>query len=83
MASPRSAAGTSLTTLAVEPDLAGARLLQPGDDAQQRRLAAAGRADEDDELAVRDVEVDVVEHLDRAEGFRDAAEAEVGHRPLT
>ena len=36
---------------------------QAGDHAQQRRLAAARRADEDDELALLDREVDA---LDRA-----------------
>ena len=47
-------------------------LLEPGDDAQQRRLAAAGRADEDDELAVGDIEVDALEDVDLAEGLLDA-----------
>ena len=46
---------------AVELDDAGRRVLEPGDQPQQRGLAAARGADEDDELAVLDVEVDVRE----------------------
>ena len=36
-----------------------------------------------DELAVLHVEVDVVDDLDPAEGFADAAQAQIRHRPLT
>ena len=43
-------------------------LLEPRDHAQRRRLAASGRPDEDHELAVADVEVDVV-HGTRAVGI--------------
>ena len=43
---------------AVDDDLAAAGVLEAGDQPQQRGLAAARRADEDDELAVVDVEVD-------------------------
>ena len=39
-------------------------LLEPGDHAQKGRLAAPGRADEHHELAVMDVERDVVDRLD-------------------
>ena len=42
------------------------RLLEIGDDAQERRLAAARRADERDELALLDVEIDVGERDDVA-----------------
>ncbi|MNT16253.1 hypothetical protein D3C72_1513440 [compost metagenome] len=35
-------------------------VLEPGDHAQQRGLAAAGGADEHDELAVPDVDIDVM-----------------------
>ncbi len=42
-----------------DPDLALADLLEAGDHAQRRRLAAARRPDEDDELPVVDVEVQV------------------------
>ena len=44
----------------------GGDVLEPGDHAQQRRLAAAGRADEDDELAVADPQAHVVDGGDAA-----------------
>src|SRR5919198_640608 len=49
--------------LAVDLELARGDLLQPGDRAQQGRLAAARRPDKDDELARFDVEVDAVENV--------------------
>ena len=61
--------------LAVDADLAAGRPVEPGDLPQQRGLAAAGRADEDHELAVDDLEVDVVQHVDRAEGFAELGRA--------
>ena len=48
---------------AVDRDRAAGRLLEIGDDAQQRGLAAARRADERDELAPADGEVDVGQRL--------------------
>ena len=83
MASPRSAAGTSLTRLPSMQDVAAADLLEAGDDAQQRGLAAAGGADEDDELAVRDVEVDAVDDVDGAEGLLDVDELQLSHGSTT
>ena len=65
--------------LAADEDLAGGRLLETRDGAQQRGLAAAGRPDEDDELAVLDVEVDIVDHLYRAKTFVDAAQLQFSH----
>ena len=50
--------------LAVDQQLAAGDRLEPGDHAQQRRLAAARGADEDGELAGIDVEVDAVDDLD-------------------
>ena len=52
---------------AIDQHAAGTRVLEPRDDAQQRGLAAAGRADEDDEFAVLHVEVDALQHVDVAE----------------
>jgi hypothetical protein len=52
--------------LAVEHDAAGIGPDEAADDVEERRLAAAGVADDRDELAVRDVEVDAAEHLLRA-----------------
>ena len=53
-----------------DPQLAARDVLEPGDHPQRRRLPAAGGADEDHELAVLDLEVElldgfvaVVEHL--------------------
>ena len=60
---------------AVDADLAAGRPVEPGDLPQQRGLAAARRADEDHQLAVDDVEVDVLQHVHRAVGL-----AEVGQR---
>ena len=49
-------------------DRAGARLEQAGDQLEQGRLAAARRADDADDLARGDLEVDALEHLELAEG---------------
>src|SRR3954463_5164784 len=51
---------------APELDLPAARRKQPGEDLEQSRLAATRRSDESDELALPDVEVDVLEGEDRA-----------------
>ena len=47
--------------LALELDQPGRRLLEAADHPQGRRLAAAGRPEEAEELAVLDLEVDVVD----------------------
>ena len=57
---PRSAPGP-IDEVAVDAHLARRRTLEAADDVEQRRLAAAGRAEQADELAVADVQVDVVE----------------------
>jgi hypothetical protein len=54
--------------LAVGGDGAGRRQRKAGDGIQQRRLAAAGRTEQADELALRDVEVDVLQCYDIAFG---------------
>ena len=51
---------------AVEQDPPGRRAEQPGDRAEQRRLAGAVGSDEGDELARADVERDAVERDDGA-----------------
>ena len=48
--------------LAAPQHLAGGRRQQAGDDAQQRRLAGAGAAEQRDHLALAQGEVDVVQH---------------------
>ena len=50
--------------LAADLQLAVGDVLEPGDHPQRGRLPAAGRADEDHELAVGDVEVDVLDGLE-------------------
>ena len=44
--------------LAIDDDAAAAQVLKTSDHAQQGRLSAAGRADEDNELAIIDFKVD-------------------------
>jgi hypothetical protein len=48
----------------VEPDAAGEGTLEAGDQGQQRRLARSGRADDGQQLAGVDVQVDVDQRLD-------------------
>ena len=79
MAISRSEGGVSVHAPAVDQDVAGGGVLEPGDDPQQRGLAAAGRADEDAELAVGDLEVDALDHVDRTEGLGDSCEVERAH----
>jgi hypothetical protein len=50
--------------LPVEQNVAARRFLVPADHSQRGRLPAAGGAEQDDVLAVRDVEVDVVDRED-------------------
>ena len=66
--------------LAVDAQLALGDVLQPGDHVEGGRLPAAGRADQDDELAVGDVEVDVV-HRQRTvrEALGDVVQNDLGH----
>ena len=59
MAMSRSFGGRSFTTRSPMRSSPLVMLLEPGDHAQRRRLAAAGGADEHEELAVGDVEVEV------------------------
>ena len=63
-----------------DEDLAVGDVLEPGDHPQQRRLAAARRADEDEELAVGDLERDVVDRGDAAEVLLTLFEPDLRHR---
>ena len=51
---------------------AGARPLDAGGKPQQRRLAASGRTEQRDDLARRDIEIEIRHRLDRAVAVRDA-----------
>ena len=76
---PRFEGGTSLTTSPPILSVAAGDVLEARDQAQQRRLAAARRADEDDELARLDVEVDALDDVDVAERLVDVGELDFGH----
>ena len=52
--------------LAVDGDRPRRRLFEIGDDTQERRLPAARRTDEGDELALHDIEIDVTQSDDAA-----------------
>ena len=62
--------------LAAERHGAGARLMHAGQDLDERRFARAVVADERDDLAGMNVEIDVGQRRDRAEMLGDAAQAE-------
>src|SRR3954447_18648074 len=53
--------------LAVEGNRAAIRPVEPGDDPQQRGLARAGRPEQRQQLAIGDLEVDVVQRHEGAE----------------
>ena len=61
---------------AVDEDAPGVVLLEAVDAADHRRLAGAGRADDDDDLLAGDVEVDVAQRLERAEELLHADQLE-------
>ena len=80
MAMSRSFGAMLLTTLPPMRSSPSVMSSRPGDHVQRRRLPAARRADEDDELAVGDVEVDLVDGQ-RAVGIAlgDVVQDDVGH----
>ena len=59
--------------LAVEEDAPRIRALEPGGDAQHRRLAAAARTEEGEDLAFPDLERNVGDGLNGPEPLRDAS----------
>ena len=79
MAMSRSFGGRLLTTRVADADLAAGDVLEPGDHAQQGRLPAAGRADQDDELAILDVDRHAVDDLRRPEGLADVPDLDARH----
>ena len=66
-----------------DADLASAEILQSGDDAQQRRLAATRRPDEDDEFTRLDRQVYPLEDWDRAIVLAHAVDSDRCHLPNT
>ena len=64
---------------AVEQDAAFIRRLETGKHAQQRGLAAAGRAKQRKELAGADIERDVIDRAETAEFFCDTLDAQQRH----
>src|SRR5690606_30185944 len=69
-----------LHRLAIEHDLPGIRLVDPGDDLHQGRLAGTVLAHDGMDLARKDVEVDVVQRPHTRERLRDPAQREQGRR---
>jgi hypothetical protein len=68
---------------AVEADLALARRVDAGEQEQRRRLAAAGGAEEGDELAVRDREAHAVDRDDLAPALAHPLKLDPCHRHLS
>ena len=65
--------------LAADFDVAGVGVLESGDGAKQRALAAAGRPDQHGELAVGNVEVDAANRANRAVALVQGANSDVRH----
>ena len=61
-------------------DVASARVFEAGDHAQRRGLAAAGRAEQTDDLAGRDIEVDPVDGGEIAENLGHLLERDRRHQ---
>ena len=73
--------GNAVDHSAADADFAVGDLLEAGDHAQQRRLAAARGADQDAEFAVGDIDVDTADHLRRAEILAYCSDAYRCHSP--
>ena len=65
--------------LAVDQDFAAGDVLKSGDQAQQRRLPAAGRPDENHEGAVLDIQIGILDDVDRPERFADSLQRYLAH----
>ena len=66
-------------TDAVDQNVPAIGPVETRDNAEQGGLAAARRPDEDDEFALRDVEIDTMDHPDRAELTNDPTKREACH----
>ena len=67
---------------AADGDFTGGDVLQSGDHAQQRALAAAGGSDQHQELVVGDVQIDTVNDFQRAEALDHPTKTDLGQPPL-
>ncbi len=67
MPMPRSLGSSQVTFLPLMKIWPSVIVEQTGDAVEQRRLAAAGGAEQDEELALLDLEIEVLQHLDGAE----------------
>ena len=65
--------------LAADIDVAGGDFLEARDHAQRRRLAAAGRADQHDELVIGNVEVDAAHDFDVIEALDHVTQRDFRH----
>ena len=64
---------------AIEFDFPAADFLQSRNQAQQRGLAAAGRADENDELPVADIQIDALDDVVAVEAFLQVVDFQICH----
>src|SRR5262249_30508564 len=62
-----------------DADFARRDVLEPGDHAQQGRLAASRRSHQHDEFAVVDEDLDAVDDLYRSKGLSDVADRDRSH----
>jgi hypothetical protein len=69
----------AVDALVTNIEIAGCDRLQPCNDPEQGRLAAAGRADEDDEFVVRDLQVEIGDHREVAVLLDEVADRDRGH----
>ena len=82
MAMSRSLGAMSLTTrppISIVPALA---LVEPGDDVEQRGLAAAGGPDQHGEFTALDVEIDPLQHFQIGVPLRQGTNAQRRHEDL-
>jgi hypothetical protein len=68
--------GEAVDSLAVQPDPALRRPLEPDDDLQERALAGPVRTDDGDDVAAVDPERDAVDGREAAEALRDTVDLE-------
>ena len=67
-------------SVSLEDDFAGVGTEEPRDEVEDGGLPGAVGADETDDLALADVKLEIVDHLQPAERFGDAAKLEERHR---